>query len=471
VTVSLASLARLARRGAPFVAGPPAPVVAAPVRRPVVWDGPFLGWRGHLPVFSGHDHATLVLGPPRSGKTTGYMTPNVAWAPGAVISTSTKADVVAATIDVRAWAGTCWYFDPTATTTAPAGTRALRWSPLAGCERWDVATARAHALAAAGGAPRGDAAHWTERAEALIAPLLHVAAGHGAELDSVIGWVLTRDLTQPLAGLGALGEGSRLALETLAGIAATDERERSGIASTAARILSAYRHRSALDAACDPNFDPDAFVGRADTIYVVAPATAQDQLAPIVVGLLHHLRDATYARARAGATWPPVLFALDEVANIAPLPDLPTIIAEGASQGLLTLACLQDLSQARHRWGPQADGFLTLFGAKVALGGIADRTTLAHLSFLDGNHDVSYRTTGGHAQGLFDIPSWSTTIQQRPRIPPEVIATLPRGVALVNHTHHRPVYLTRWPPPPPLTADQARRARRQPRTQPRKALP
>jgi len=53
-----------------------------------------------------------------------------------------------------------------------------------------------------------------------------------------------------------------------------------------------------------------------------------------------------------------MLFALDEVANIAPL-ELPQIASEGGGQGLMLLAALQDLSQARARWGAQADGFLT----------------------------------------------------------------------------------------------------------------
>ena len=84
------------------------------------------------------------------------------------------------------------------------------------------------------------------------------------------------------------------------------------------------------------------------------------------------MRDAAYARARDGRSGPPTLLALDEVANIAPIPDLPAMVSEGAGQGLLVLACLQDLSQARGRWGHAADGFLSLFGTTVVLPGIAD---------------------------------------------------------------------------------------------------
>ena len=81
---------------------------------------------------------------------------------------------------------------------------------------------------------------------------------------------------------------------------------------------------------------------------------------------------------------PPTLLALDEVANIAPIPDLPAMLSEGAGQGLLVMACLQDLSQARARWGSAADGFLTLFGTTVVFPGIADVATLRDLSALGG---------------------------------------------------------------------------------------
>ena len=42
-------------------------------------------------------HSVLVLGPPRSGKTSGLLIPNVLSAEGAVVTTSTKPDVLDAT--------------------------------------------------------------------------------------------------------------------------------------------------------------------------------------------------------------------------------------------------------------------------------------------------------------------------------------------------------------------------------------
>ncbi len=134
-----------------------------------------------------------------------------------------------------------------------------------------------------------------------------------------------------------------------------------------------------------------------------------------------------------------MVFALDEVANIAPLPSLPALAAEGGGQGLVTLACLQDLSQARARWGEAAEGFFTLFGAKVILPGVADHRTLALISALAGDHQIVVSSithpnalenllSGGHA-----VSSTTSTLQWRPRMPVDVIARGRAGHALLLH--------------------------------------
>jgi hypothetical protein len=133
-----------------------------------------------------------------------------------------------------------------------------------------------------------------------------------------------------------------------------------------------------------------------------------------------------------------VVFALDEVANIAPLPDLPSIVSEGAGQGLLVLACLQDLSQARSRWGVEAEGFLSLFGTTVVLGGIADMATLDALSTLSGDVEL---TTHSRAlsQGSRGRPTSSVTTATvlRRRLPPDVIARGRSGSALAMDGHRQ----------------------------------
>src|SRR6202012_3267719 len=92
--------------------------------------------------------------------------------------------------------------------------------------------------AAARPSPSGDAQHWTERATAILAPLLHAAAVHGRGLDQVMEWVHRRETWRPLDLLSTQAA-SRRAQAILAGIANTDSRELSGIWSTADGVLAA----------------------------------------------------------------------------------------------------------------------------------------------------------------------------------------------------------------------------------------
>lgn len=78
------------------------------------------------------ESAVLVLGPPRSGKTSGVIIPALLSHPGPVVSTSTKPDVLRATLGARSRLGWIWRFDPTGTTDEGVG-EALRWSPVSSC--------------------------------------------------------------------------------------------------------------------------------------------------------------------------------------------------------------------------------------------------------------------------------------------------------------------------------------------------
>ena len=387
------------------------------------------------------------------------MVPNVLAAPGPVVSTSTKADVLAASAGVRATLGRCWLLDPSGTVPAPAGVTALRWSPICASGRWDDAlvTARVMVGTARPGGRSGESSHWTERAEALLAPLLHAAALTGAGMRTVTGWVLRQDSVTARQALDA--GGTTLAAEVLAGIAATDNREQSGIWSTAAGVLAAYRSEAALAATVDPNFDPTRLAEGTDTVYICTPAREQGLLAPIVVAFLESVRAGAYATAgadlRAGRTGrPPILLALDEVANIAPLPDLPAIVSEGGGQGLVTMACLQDLSQARQRWGATADGFLSLFGTKVVLPGLADMTTLELVSRLGGEIDVPARSVsrGPWWSGTRSTPTTTWSTRRQRRLPVDAVSQQPGGSALVLAGNQPPgrVRLGPWWATPPF---------------------
>ena len=98
----------------------------------------------------------------------------------------------------------------------------------------------------------------------------------------------------------------------------------------------------------------------------------------------------------------------------------------------MTLACLQDLSQARGRWGSAAEGFFSLFGAKVLLPGIGDLRTLDAVSRLAGQTDVAVRSVNISAWWS-GRPSANTTYSTRrqERLPIDQVHSLAPGTALV----------------------------------------
>ena len=380
--------------------------------------------------FARSERAVLLLGPPRSGKTSSVIIPTLLSHTGPVVATSTKPDVLAATGRARARYGRVWVFDPAGTGGTAGGTE-LRWSPVTASGSWDGALLVARAMTSGIGLGTTDRSHWANRAQALLAPMLHAAAVHGRDMQTVVDWVMSHDLDQA----GMLLEDascSQLAFTSLVGVHHTEARERSSIFSAAADALAAYTGERALEITRIPNFNPTEFVSGHDTVYIHAPGEAQAAAAPIVCGLLAEIRRATYQAHAAGQLAGRVLFALDEVANIAPLEELPQIASEGGGQGLLVLAALQDLSQARSRWGTQADGFLTLFGTKLILPGIADTKTLEAVSTMLGEYDRQVVSqTHTRVPGQWLVQRGETVSTQRSRVlSPGEIANIPAGRAL-----------------------------------------
>jgi type IV secretion system protein VirD4 len=161
----------------------------------------------------------------------------------------------------------------------------------------------------------------------------------------------------------------------------------------------------------------------------------------------HHWRE------RSTALLAPLLHAAHVTER--PIHDLPALISEAGGQKLHVMVCLQDLSQARKRWGDDtADGFLSLFQTKLILNGIADPRTLDAISLCLGEYDrqlVSH-TLGRSESKEFLEPRRPTETEsvtyhtQRQRtLSPEEIARLPPGRGLLlQGTRWGLIRMTPW---------------------------
>lgn len=335
------------------------------------------------------EQAIMIIGPPRSGKTSGVIVPAISSALGPVVCTSTKPDLLHYTGANRARMGRLWLFDPSGEEALPAGVLPLRWSPVRRGRSWDAALTMARSMVDAGRTGTGgESEFWNERAGALLAGCIHAASFGSNAVSDVRRWILQQELGEPIIILEDFEQ--NLAAEVLNSFLNMDNRALGSVFLTAGSIISAYNAHGALSSAQHANFDPGQFSQSSDTVYITLTGQLQDRLAPLVVGLLEDIRRAQYLRHRRDVVprdSPAMLWALDETANIAPLRTLPALLSDGGGQGIQALCCFQDLSQARARWGEAANGFISLFGSKIVFSGIADMQTLQALSNLTGVWD------------------------------------------------------------------------------------
>jgi hypothetical protein len=325
------------------------------------------------------------------------------------------------------------------TTPDVPGVHRIGWSPLSGSTSWDGASDIANSMVSASQRRSQQAGgardHWSERSGALLSTLLYAGALSGEEMGTVVRWADRHHGTDAL-GLLEMNVGSdHPASGLLAGILATDSREQSGIWSTTSGVLSAYRSLGALRTTKSDALDIESFVDAPHTLYICSSGRQQELLAPLVVGLVREIQSAAYQRSNNDR---PVVFALDELANIAPLPDLPQLVSEGGGQGVLTIGCLQDLSQARARWGREADGFLSLFSTTLVLGGVADIATLRAVSDLAGRTEIARnsRSTSRDARGARSH-SINTSARPEERLAVDEIARSTPGTGILIDAQKR----------------------------------
>lgn len=386
---------------------------------PETWNQLFLGVDAAASILTTapRTHA-LVLGPPQSLKSAGELVPMILFANGPTVATSTKEDIYRATAMARSRKGDLWHFAPDGSPPLP-GTIPLHWSPIGPSKDWATALMLGKLMAEAADVAGGtnESAFFRQKAGEMVASLLHGAGLAGKPMEWVLEAVAENDrnLRDAESIMRSTGGYSNIGADALAGIMRLDGRSRGSIIATTSNAFSAYRLPGALEVTRNPNFDEHAFVagqpdvvnpglfgrlqwaggnpgsafGRYDTLYITASAQAQAFVAPLVVALLSRIRQARYDIHRHDQMYsyerPPAFFALDEVANIAPLPELPSILAEGSSQGVLTCCVMQDLSQAKVRWKDHHEGFPTLFREVVAFPGIRNPETLEQLSQLSGD--------------------------------------------------------------------------------------
>jgi type IV secretory pathway TraG/TraD family ATPase VirD4 len=331
-----------------------------------------------------------VVGPPRSGKGVHLVIPWTVDAPGAVVVPSTKPDTLGATIAARRCAGPVDVFDPQG---LAAGSETLRWAPQGGCHDPLVAILRARALTAGSkvgvGVENGD--FWSAMTQAVLRCYLHAAALDGRDIRQVLRWSGAPSDSEPVRILRNMPGAADGWAEELEEQASADPRQRGSVWAGVRRALDSLADPRIL-AACSPcdgeEFEAETFLRERGTLYLLGSTGAQLSVAPLITALIEDVTERARtlaARSPGGRLDPPLLLLLDEVANIAPLPSLPSLLADGGGVGIPTVAVLQSLAQARSRWG-SADSAAMWDAStiKIVLGGLGQADDLDQLARLSG---------------------------------------------------------------------------------------
>ena len=366
---------------------------------------------GGIAVYSPVEDVTLRVGGPRIGKS-GEMADHIADAPGAVIATSTRTDLLETVGPFRMRRGPVHVFNPSGLGGIAS---TITFDPLVGCETPATAYGRAEDLLGNTGGGDSDRDYWTAQARRVLSGLLHAAALGGATMHDVLDWTAAPDVFRSTV-LAYLRRSPMTAyVADLTQFLSTNDKTRTSITSTIMPALSWLTVESAV-AAADPagtRFDIEELLATDGTVFLLGGEDGQT--APLVAALTGHI--AREARRLAGhrphgRLDPPLTLALDEAALICPVP-LDQWTADMGGRGVTIHIAVQSRAQLEQRWGTQ--------GAAAILNNAA--TVLVY----GGTRDPS------------DLDAWAKLAGERvdddlgvvPVLSPAQIAQLPEGQVLI----------------------------------------
>ena len=312
----------------------------------------------------------LLLAPQRTGKS-GLIADRIVDHPGAVLATSTKADLVSITGADRARLGQVHVFNPQGVGDVPS---TLRWDMLGPCRDLVIARRMASWLTGAvKGSNHGNIEWFEQKGEVALAGLLFAASVTGATITDVFRWVQLEGHEQPIAALKRWGTPEMLAVvrRMLA-----DNRTAGSVRDTVELSL-AWAALPQLAEAVTPEegdavFDVEDFVLGRGSLYMIASGDENSPVAPLFRALasyVHYQAGLIGTRCPGGRLDPPLLMALDEVAVICPV-DLPAMLADAAGKGILIMPVVHGVSQLEDRWGkPGASTIWATCGTKLLLPG------------------------------------------------------------------------------------------------------
>lgn len=388
-------------------------------------------------IIMGLEDTRLVIASPRRGKTTRIVKPTINNAPGNVIVTSNKPDIL---YDLPEECN-IFVFDPQSI----SDKNNVIFNILGYINSFndaeelaiifDKATTENTAYSDKFFAPYG---------RSLLACCLYTAAKSNKELSDVYQWLTNpKQIEDPLKLLNKSKEAAdKLIASTLEGIMNMPAETRGGVYGNAKLIANPLANYDILRYTNDEKlgvlFDIDKFVHSTERNILCLLSKEGVGTASVLTTMLT-IWIAKYAENYAnscdnGRLAIPMVFELDEAANICRWHNLPELYSHYGSKGIILSTYLQSYSQGVKVWGEQ--GMRTLWNAstiKMYAGGNMDAQWLREVEALCGDHvefEKNY-TSGKYA---------NTTRNRREKknIKVSELSSLPLGKALILNAY-RPI--------------------------------
>jgi len=385
---------------------------------------------GKASIYSSFEDMMILIAGPRTMKSTAYAIPLVMDAPGALLATSNKRDVLDATRLYRSQQGQVWILDPQSVANeAPT----WFWDPLTYVTDESKAEKLAGQFAASARAAGAKVdAYFDSEAENLISLLLLAAAKGGHPITQVYSWLTNPAERAPAAVLET--RGYSLHAESLTALMMLPEKQRDGVYGTARSLMGFLRNTSFTRwIVAQPGaraFVPADFVRTTDTLYLLSKeggGGAGSIVAALTVAVSEAAED--YATISPGGRMPvPFLGVLDEAANICRFKDLDSLYSHYGSRGILFMTILQNWAQGEDVWGK--NGMEKLWSAaniKIYGGGVDDDRYLRRLSDLIGTYERVQTTQSHGKQGA----TRSRSVQEKQILTVSELRELPKGRAVM----------------------------------------
>lgn len=411
----------------------------------------FLGTREKKSLYGQSEDSTLVVAPPRTGKTMYMAVPKVIDAPGACLATSTRADLLQLTAHPRSLKGQVHAFDVDGISGWPY---LVQWNPVVGCEDIEVALRRGDAWA--GSQPVGKDAKnegfFNSKAGHVLARLLFTAAVGGKSMREVVDWSNNLASDKPLKILREkrTHPGAEAALSYLESMRTSRAGETvDSVQLTLSRLLEPLALPRVMDQlTCDPRdaFDIRKFLDSTDTVILMADEEAGNGTSPIVSMFASEVmvEARKLSQTKPGARfWPPFRMVLDEAPSLAAFPEMAKYMSDSGGRGIEISVFAQTFSQLRSRWGANdAETIQNAATIKYYFPGLGIIQEVKDLSELIGRYDKQSRSRTRQSHGGVSV---SDSTHEQLIMTPKQINEIPEGTALLRYRNRAPIHIKLLP--------------------------